>query len=67
MVFSRVKRPVWTYVVAVLVFPFGLLALLYKDRAEIVFELRQKGGQTEIRVNGDAPLEVRRALTEFER
>lgn len=67
MVFVRERRPVWTYIVAVLIFPIGLIALLHKDRAEVVFELRERGEETLITASGDAPLALRRALSELER
>ena len=39
LVFVRKRRPAWTFVLAVLLFPVGLLALLHTERDEIVFEL----------------------------
>ena len=50
-----------------LLFPIGLIALLHKDRAEIVFELRERGEETLITASGRAPLALRRALSELER
>lgn len=67
MIFARERRPTWTYAVAVLLFPIGLIALLHKERAEIVFELRERGDETLITVSGDAPLAIRRGLSELER
>ncbi len=67
MVFGRDNRPAWTYAVAVLVFPIGLLALLHKDREQVVIELQDRGEETMITASGRAPLGVRRALTELER
>ena len=67
MVFAREHRPSWTFVVAVLVFPIGLIALLHKDREEIVFELHERGDETLITASGSAPLAIRRALSELER
>ncbi|MDA0179490.1 DUF1707 domain-containing protein [Solirubrobacter phytolaccae] len=66
-VFARERRPLWTYVVAVVFFPIGLLALLHKERAQIVFELRERGEETLISVSGDAPLAIRRGLSALER
>ncbi len=52
---------------AVLLFPIGLLALLHTERDEIVFELHEHGEETMINVSGRAPLAIRRALSELER
>jgi len=67
LVFVRKRRPAWTFVLAVLLFPVGLLALLHTERDEIVFELRDHGQETMINVSGRAPLAIRRALSELER
>jgi hypothetical protein len=67
MVFVREERPWWTYLLAVLVFPLGLLALLYKDRDQVVIDLHDHGDRTEITASGVAPLAVRRALAAMER
>jgi hypothetical protein len=67
LVFARKRRPVWTYVLAVALFPLGLLALLYREREEIVFELDEHGEQTTVTASGRAPLAIRRALSELGR
>jgi hypothetical protein len=67
LVFVRKRRPPWTFVLAVLLFPVGLLALLHTERDEIVFELHEHGQETMINVSGRAPLAIRRALSELER
>ena len=67
LVFVRKRRPPWTFVLAALLFPFGLLALLHTERDEIVFELHEHGQETMINVSGRAPLAIRRALSELER
>ena len=67
LVFVRKRRPAWTFVLAVLLFPVGLLALLHTERDEIVFELHEHGQETMINVSGRAPLAIRRALSELER
>jgi len=67
LVFVRRRRPPWTFVLAVLLFPVGLLALLHTERDEIVFELHEHGQETMINVSGRAPLAIRRALSELER
>ena len=38
LVFVRKRRPAWTFALAVLLFPVGLLALLHTERDEIVFD-----------------------------
>ncbi len=67
LLFVHKRRPAWTYVLAVLLFPFGLLALLHTEREEVVFELHEQGEETLINVSGKAPLALRRALSELER
>ena len=67
LVFIRKRRPAWTFVLAVLLFPVGLLALLHTERDEIVFDLHERGEETLVSVSGRAPLAIRRALTELER
>ena len=65
--FERETRPGWTYLVAVFVFPVGLLALLYKDRERITIDLDEfDDGTTQLVVIGTAPLPVRRAFAELQ-
>ena len=65
--FERETRPGWTYLVAVFVFPVGLLALLYKDRERITIDLDEfDDGTTQLVVIGTAPLPVRRAFADLE-
>jgi hypothetical protein len=66
LVFERSRRPVWTFVVAVLVFPVGLLALIYKEETRITIDLQPAGGGTLVAASGMAPLAVRRAFAELE-
>jgi hypothetical protein len=66
-VFVRQHRPTWTFLVGVVLFPIGLLALLHKDREEVVFDLHERGEETMVNVSGRAPLAIRRALSELER
>jgi Domain of unknown function (DUF1707) len=66
LVFQRSRRPIWTFVVAILVFPIGLLALLYKDEARIAIDLQPAGDETLVAASGVAPLAVRRAFAELE-
>jgi hypothetical protein len=67
MVFARSHRPVWTIVVAVVLFPLGLFALLYQERDHVVIDLREQGDRTEITAGGVAPRSLRRALSAMER
>jgi hypothetical protein len=67
LVFERDVRPLWTFAVAVGLFPFGLLALLHTSEERVVFELLARGDETVIIAEGRAPLRIRRALTELER
>jgi len=64
--FERETRPVWTILVAIFLFPFGLLALLYKDRERITIDLDEDENGTQIVATGIAPLPVRRAFAELE-
>jgi Domain of unknown function (DUF1707) len=60
-------RPGWTYVVAVLLLPFSLLALLHRVEDRVVIELepdRRRGG-TRMIVRGNAPRRVRRAFAQL--
>jgi hypothetical protein len=62
-VFARSQHPTWTIVVAVLLFPFGLFALLYRERSQVVASATQREhGLTAVDVYGTAPLSVRRAI-----
>jgi hypothetical protein len=64
--FEREVRPGWTYAVAVLVFPFGLLALMHKDRERITIDLAEDERGTHLIASGVAPLRIRRAFAELE-
>jgi hypothetical protein len=65
--FERETRPPWTYPVAIFLFPFGLLALLYKDQERITIDLDElDDGTTQLVVIGTAPLAVRRAFAELQ-
>jgi hypothetical protein len=57
---------VWTIAVAVLLFPFGLLALLYTEEARITIDLQASSDGTLVAASGVAPLAVRRAFAELE-
>ena len=65
--FERETRPLWTFLLAVFLFPFGLLALLYKDRERVTIDLDEDDEHgTQIVASGVAPLPVRRAFAELE-
>jgi len=66
LVFVRERRPVWTILLAILLFPFGLLALLYKEREQISIDLHPQGSSTLVSASGVAPLDVRRAFAALE-
>ena len=67
LVFTYAHRPAWTYVVAVGLFPFGLIALLHTAEERIVLDFdRARGGATRLVVTGRAPRSVRRAFAELE-
>ena len=68
LVFTRERRPAWTILVAILLFPFGLLALTHKSRDSQVFvNAITAEDRTLVDVVGVAPAGVRRALRELER
>ena len=61
LTFAGSHRPVWTYVVAVLVFPLGLLALLHTRPHWLTIEFRARGPAHSVMVaHGVASLPVRR-------
>ena len=66
LVFARTRRPVWTILVAIFLFPFGLFALLYQDREQIAIDLVPEGRSTLVSATGIAPLDVRRAFAMLE-
>ena len=66
LLFVRSRRPIWTIAVAVLLFPFGLLALLYQEEARIAIDLHPAGDGTLVSASGVAPLAVRQAFRQLE-
>jgi hypothetical protein len=66
LVFGKSRRPPWTIVVAIAVFPIGLLALLYQDEQHIVIDLQPAGKDTLVSATGIAPLMVRKAFATLE-
>jgi hypothetical protein len=69
LVFTRERRPAWTILVAIFLFPFGLLALSQRQRESQVFvnAISAGEGKNLVDVVGVAPAGVRRALLELER
>ena len=64
--FEREVRPAWTVLPAILLFPFGLLALLHKDRERITIDLADGEHGTHLVASGMGPLPVRRAFAKLE-
>jgi hypothetical protein len=69
LVFTRNRRPAWTILAAIFLFPFGLLTLTHQSRESQVFvnAISVHERRTLIDVVGVAPAGVRRALLELER
>jgi hypothetical protein len=66
LVFVRSRRPVWTFGVAVLVFPFGLLALLYTEERHVAIDLQPGPQGTLVSAAGVAPPAVHDAFHRLE-
>ena len=66
LVLERHFQPAWTILVAIFLFPIGLLALLARDSETITIDLAARDGYTFTMVQGVAPLKIRRALAELE-
>jgi hypothetical protein len=64
--FERELRPLWTIPVAIFLFPFGLLALLHRNRDRVTIDLAEDERGTHLVATGTAPLPVRRAFAELE-
>jgi hypothetical protein len=64
--FECERRPLWTIPVAIFLFPFGLLALLHKERDRITIDLAGDERGTHLVASGVAPLPVRRGFAELE-
>jgi hypothetical protein len=64
--FVRTRRPAWTILVAIFVFPIGLIALIHRDerRVTVLLERRSGGGCTVV-AHGEAPLAVRQAFADL--
>jgi hypothetical protein len=62
-IFVRDERPTWTIVVAVLLFPLGLVALTYRARSQVVVSAAaDDSGVTAVDIYGTGPIAVRRAV-----
>jgi DUF1707 SHOCT-like domain len=66
LVFERRIMPVWVIPVCVLLFPFGLLALLARREERIAIDLVERRGETVMLAQGVAPLSVRKAFAELD-
>jgi DUF1707 SHOCT-like domain len=65
-VYVRDERAAWTIVVAVLLFPLGLLALLARSRSHVTVQASEvERGVTAVDIYGTAPLAVRRAVRDL--
>jgi len=66
LLFGSAYRPAWTFAAAVLLFPFGLLALFHQVEEHVTIDLepRREGGTLMV-VSGKAPRRVRRAFAEL--
>jgi len=63
LMFRRRWRPAWTVLLAVFMFPIGLVALIHENEDEVIVELHEdpRGG-TAVLAHGVGPLNVRRAF-----
>jgi hypothetical protein len=64
--FHKRYWPKWAIVVAVVLFPIGLVALFAKDDATITATFTPEGGGTRLLVTGKAPGGVAAAFAEME-
>ena len=64
--YVRSRRPVWTFALAVLLFPIGLLALLYTEERHVAIELQPSGAGTVVTAAGVAPPDVHDAFRRLE-
>jgi Domain of unknown function (DUF1707) len=66
LVFERSERPVWTVLVAIFVFPIGLIALAHTRTLRVQLDFEELGERrARLTVYGTAPLAVRRAFAEL--
>lgn len=66
LVLQRRYQPVWTILLAIFLFPLGLLALLARSSETVTIGLASRDGYALTIVQGVAPLRIRRALAELE-
>ena len=66
LVFRYAYRPGWTYALAVLVFPIGLVALTHKVEERVTLDVDPLArGRARIVAHGRAPRRVRKAFAEL--
>ena len=67
LMFRRRWRPAWTILLAVFMFPIGLVALLHQIEDEVIVELHEDSrGGTAVLAHGVGPLNVRRAVANLQ-
>lgn len=57
--FQRRYRPWWTIVLAIVLFPLGLLFLLHKRTIHVTFSFVEKAGKTVVSVAGEGERSLR--------
>jgi hypothetical protein len=62
LTFTRTYRPWYVWLLAIILFPIGLLALLGKETATIAITLEPNENGTLVRITGQGPAEVERAF-----
>jgi len=62
IVFSRRYRPPWLIVPCVVLFPFGLLSLIYVKTVDVSFGVLPASGGTDIAMSGMAPAGLTREI-----
>jgi len=66
LVFAYAYRPGWAYVVAIVLFPFGLIALIARNEERITLDFDPlPRGRARIVAHGRAPRRVRQAFAEL--
>jgi hypothetical protein len=66
LVFERTERPVWTILVAIFLFPIGLIALTHTRTLRVQLDFQELGeSRARLTAYGTAPLSVRRAFAEL--
>jgi len=66
VVFTISRRPAWTILLAIFLFPLGLLALLYKEHERLTIDLLEDERGTLVSARGVASLPVRKAFATLE-